>query len=233
MRIFLDTAEVAEIRRYADWGVVDGVTTNPSLVARSGRVFEEVVAEICAIVDGPVSAEVTALDAAGMVAEGRRLAAIHPNVVVKVPLVPEGLKATAALRADGVDVNVTLCFSLPQALLAAKAGATYVSPFVGRLDDLGQDGMALIDEIVTALRAYPALDTQVLVASVRNAEHVRRAALLGADAVTLPPKVLEQLVAHELTRKGLEAFLADWNRRAGAAPDPAAPRGPGAPGGRS
>lgn len=213
MRIFLDSADVADIRRYADWGVVDGVTTNPSLVARSGRNFEEVVAEICSIVDGPVSAEVTALDAAGMVSEGQRLAAIHSNVVVKVPLVPEGLKATTRLRADGIDVNVTLCFSLTQALLASKAGATYVSPFVGRLDDIGQNGMALIEEIVTAYRSYPELDTQVLVASVRSAEHVRQAALLGADVVTIPPKILDQMIAHDLTRKGLDAFLKDWAQR--------------------
>jgi transaldolase len=210
MQIFLDTAEVAEIRRYATWGVVDGVTTNPTLVARSGRVFEEVIAEICSIVDGPVSAEVTALDAAGMVAQAEALAALHPNVVIKVPLVPEGLAATRTLTARGTKVNVTLCFSANQALLAAKAGATYVSPFIGRLDDRGERGLDLVDEIVRILRHDPSLTTKVLVASVRHADHVRQAALLGADVATVPPKVLERMVAHDLTEKGLAAFLEDW-----------------------
>lgn len=210
MRIFLDTADVAEIRRYAAWGVVDGVTTNPSLIAKSGRVFEEVVAEICEIVDGPVSAEVTALDAEGMVEEGIRLADIHPQVVVKVPLVPAGLVATRQLADRGLRTNVTLCFSATQALLAAKAGATMVSPFIGRLDDRGERGMALIEDIVAIFRAYPRLTTQVLVASVRSTDHVREAARLGADIATIPPKVLEQMVAHELTDRGLAAFLEDW-----------------------
>lgn len=212
MKIFLDTAEVADIQRYAAWGIVDGVTTNPTLIAKSGRVFEDVVREICGLVDGPVSAEVTALDAAGMVSEGVRLAQLHPNVVVKVPLVPEGLKATRELTRRGLKTNVTLCFSLTQALLAAKAGATMVSPFVGRLDDVGVDGMALIAEIVGAFRQYR-YATQVLVASVRGLDHVRRAAALGADSVTLPPKILDQMVSHHLTDKGLAQFLKDWEAR--------------------
>jgi transaldolase len=212
MDIFLDTADVSEIRRYAAWGIVDGVTTNPSLIAKSGRIFEEVIEEICSIVDGPISAEVTATDAAGMIAEGRALARIHPNVTVKVPLTPEGLAATRALRRDGIAVNVTLCFSLNQAMLAGKAGATFVSPFVGRLDDRGQRGMALIEEIMAAYRSYSAIDTKVLVASIRHADHVRDAALLGAHAATLPPRILDQMVSHELTDRGLATFLADWKR---------------------
>ena len=210
MQIFLDTAEVDDIRKYAAWGVVDGVTTNPSLIAKSGRVFEEVIEEICAIVDGPISAEVTALDAAGMVAQAEPLAAIHPNVCIKVPLTPEGLKATKALRAKDVLVNVTLCFSATQALLAAKAGASFVSPFIGRLDDLGERGMALIEDIVRTYRNYPQFTTKVLVASVRNADHVRQAALVGADVSTIPPKIMDKMVSHDLTDKGLAAFLADW-----------------------
>jgi len=210
MQIFLDTAEVDDIRKYAAWGVVDGVTTNPSLIAKSGRIFEEVIEEICAIVDGPISAEVTALDAEGMVAQAEPLAAIHPNVCIKVPLTPEGLKATKALRAKDVLVNVTLCFSATQALLAAKAGASFVSPFIGRLDDLGERGMALIEDIVRMYRSYPRFTTKVLVASVRNADHVRQAALLGADVSTIPPKIMDKMVSHDLTDKGLAAFLADW-----------------------
>ncbi|MHC5009975.1 MAG: fructose-6-phosphate aldolase, partial [Planctomycetota bacterium] len=180
MKIFLDTAEVEPIRTYAAWGVVDGVTTNPSLVAKSGRVFEEVVEEICTIVDGPVSAEVTALEAKAMVAQAEPLAGIHPNVVIKVPLIPEGLKATRLLRDKGIRTNVTLCFSVTQAVLAAKAGATFVSPFIGRLDDIGVRGMELIEDIVQTYRNYD-FETQVLVASVRNVEHVREAGLVGAD----------------------------------------------------
>jgi transaldolase len=212
MKIFLDTAEVSEVRAYAAWGVVDGVTTNPSLVAKSGRVFEEVVAEMCDVVDGPVSAEVTARDAEGMVAEARPLAAIHENVVIKVPLVPEGLKATRALAEMGIRTNVTLCFSVTQALLAAKAGATWVSPFIGRLDDVGVRGMGLIEDIVRTYRNYD-LPTQVLVASVRSVEHVREAGLIGADVCTIPPKVLDKMVRHHLTDEGLEQFLADWRAR--------------------
>jgi len=209
MRIFLDTADVDAIRRYAAWGVVDGVTTNPSLIRKSGRVFEEVVEEICGIVDGPVSAEVTALEAEEMVAQARELAAIHPNVVIKVPLIPEGLKATRLLAERDVPTNVTLCFSATQALLAAKAGATYVSPFIGRLDDRGVRGMELIEDIVQTYRNYD-FDTQVLVASVRNVQHVHEAALVGADVCTIPPKVMDLMVRHDLTDQGLDAFLADW-----------------------
>lgn len=212
MKIFLDTADVAEIRKYAAWGIVDGVTTNPTLIARSGRVFEQVVREICALVDGPVSAEVTALDAEGMVAEGVELSRIHPNVVVKVPLVPEGLKATRELGRRGLRTNVTLCFSVTQALLAAKAGATMVSPFVGRLDDVGVDGMELVAEIVQAFTVYR-LETKVLVASVRSLEHVKRALAEGADIATLPPKILDLMVGHHLTDKGLAQFLKDWEAR--------------------
>jgi transaldolase len=212
VKIFLDTAEVAEIRKYAAWGIVDGVTTNPSLIAKSGRVFEEVVAEICSIVDGPVSAEVTALDAEGMVRQGVELAKIHANVVVKVPLIPEGLKATKELTRRKIRTNVTLCFSVTQALLAAKAGATMVSPFVGRLDDVGVDGMGLIAEILEALANYE-YTTEVLVASVRTLEHAKQAALLGAHIATLPPKILDLMVGHHLTDKGLAQFLKDWEGR--------------------
>ncbi len=209
MKIFLDTADVEQIRKYAAWGVVDGVTTNPSLIRKAGRVFEEVVEEICGIVDGPVSAEVTALDPDGMVEQGVTLSGIHPNVVIKVPLVPEGLQATRRLAEKEIPTNVTLCFSATQALLAAKAGATMVSPFIGRLDDRGVRGMDLIEEIVQIYANYP-VRTQVLVASVRSALHVREAALLGADICTVPPKVLDQMVRHDLTDAGLEAFLSDW-----------------------
>jgi transaldolase len=222
MQIFLDTAETAEIRKYAAWGVVDGVTTNPSLVAKSGRVFEEVVEEICSIVDGPVSAEVTALDAPGMIQQAMPLAAIHPNVVIKLPLIPEGLKACRELTSRGTKTNVTLCFSATQALLAAKAGATYVSPFIGRLDDIGESGMDLIRDIVTTFRAY-SFATKVLVASVRSVDHVRQAGLLGADVCTIPPSVLDKMVQHHLTDKGLAQFLKDWESRSPAARGAAAP----------
>ncbi len=221
MQIFLDTAEVDDIRTYAAWGVIDGVTTNPSLIAKSGRVFEEVIAEICEIVDGPISAEVTALDAEGMVAQAEPLAAIHPNVTIKVPLIPEGLKATKVLSGRGIKTNVTLCFSLNQAVLAAKAGATFVSPFIGRLDDRGERGMELIEEIVHAYEQYPEFHTQVLVASVRNADHVRQAALAGADIATIPPKIMDKMVKHDLTDSGLAAFLADWESAKTAATQPA------------
>jgi transaldolase len=210
MKFFIDTADIAEIRDLARTGLVDGVTTNPSLVAKSGRKFLDVVAEICAVVPGPVSAEVTALDAATMLAEGRKLAKIANNVTVKVPLTPDGLKACRTLTGEGTMVNVTLCFSVAQALLAAKAGATFVSPFVGRLDDVGQSGMDLIRDIVAIYRNYPALETQVLVASIRHPMHVVEAARLGAHVGTLPPNVLRQMFVHPLTEKGLAAFLADW-----------------------
>lgn len=212
MKLFLDTAEVDEIRRYVPWGVVDGITTNPSLVAKSGRVFEDVIREICAIVDGPVSAEVVAVDPEGMVREGVHLAAIHPNVVVKVPLTPAGLVATRALSDRDVRTNVTLCFSANQALLAAKAGASFVSPFIGRLDDVGQRGLDLIRDIMAVYRAYPSIRTEVIVASVRHGEHVREAATMGAHVATVPPKILDAMVGHPLTDKGLAAFLSDWEK---------------------
>jgi len=210
MRFFVDTADVAEIADLAATGLVDGVTTNPSLVAKTGRPFLEVLAEICRLVDGPVSAEVTATDQAGMLREAERLLAVARNVCIKVPLTLDGLKACRALAGRGVAVNVTLCFSPAQALLAAKAGATFVSPFVGRLDDVAHDGMRLIADIVQIYRNYPTLKTEVLVASVRHPGHVVEAARLGAHVATLPPAVIRQLVRHPLTDKGLEAFLADW-----------------------
>lgn len=210
MKFFVDTADVAEIKDLAATGLVDGITTNPSLVAKTGRSFLEVVEEICGIVSGPVSAEVTATDHETMLAEGRKLAALADNVCVKVPLTPDGLKTCKALSDDGVQVNVTLCFSAAQALLAAKAGATFISPFVGRLDDIGTDGMDLIADIVQIYANYPEYDTEVLVASVRGPNHVVQAAKLGADVATLPPAVLRALFKHPLTDRGLDAFLADW-----------------------
>ncbi|MBT3372477.1 MAG: fructose-6-phosphate aldolase [Rhodospirillaceae bacterium] len=212
MKFFVDTADVAEIRDLAATGLLDGVTTNPSLVAKTGRDFFEVVAEICELVDGPVSAEVTATEAEAMVAEGRTLAKIADNVAVKVPLTWDGLKACKALSGDGTQVNVTLCFSANQALLAAKAGATFVSPFVGRLDDIGHDGMQLIAEILEIYGNYDSIQTEVLVASIRSPMHVLHAARLGADVCTIPPNVIQQLAKHTLTDKGLEAFLADWQK---------------------
>jgi len=210
MKFFVDTADVAEIRDLAATGLLDGVTTNPSLIAKSGRDFKEVIAEICAIVPGPVSAEVTALDAAGMVAEGRELAKIAKNVTIKVPLTMEGLKACRTLTSEGTLVNVTLCFSANQALLAAKAGATFISPFIGRLDDIGLDGMMLIKEIRQIYDNYPGLSTEILAASIRTVNHVKDAALIGADVATIPPSILKQLVKHPLTDKGIEMFMADW-----------------------
>jgi len=210
MKFFLDTADVAEIRELAATGLIDGITTNPSLIAKSGRQFVDAIAEICAVIPGPVSAEVTATDHATMLAEGRKLAAIAPNVVVKTPLTLDGLRTCKALRADGIRVNVTLCFSPAQAILAAKARASYISPFVGRLDDVGSDGMGLIADIVQIYEAYPEFETEVLVASVRHPVHVVAAAKLGADVVTLPPAIFRQLYNHPLTDKGLTAFLADW-----------------------
>ncbi|MDE2006269.1 MAG: fructose-6-phosphate aldolase [Rhodospirillales bacterium] len=210
MKFFVDTADVAEIKLLAASGLLDGVTTNPSLVAKSGRKMRDVIAEICAIVPGPVSAEVAATEYDGMLAEARILRGIARNVTIKVPLTPDGLRACRWLTQDGAMVNVTLCFSPAQALLAAKAGASFVSPFVGRLDDIGESGMALIGEIMTIFRQYPALKTEVLVASVRHPMHVVEAAKLGAHVATVPPAVLRQLFAHPLTDKGLAAFLADW-----------------------
>jgi transaldolase len=212
MKFFVDTADVAEIRELATTGLLDGVTTNPSLVAKAGRDFKEIITEICQVVSGPVSAEVAALDTDGMLKEGRALARIAKNVTVKVPLTWAGLKACKALTSEGTMVNVTLCFSANQALLAAKAGATFVSPFIGRLDDIGLDGMDLIREIRTIYDNYPALKTEILAASIRNVGHVREAALIGADVATVPPGVLKALVAHPLTDKGIEMFLADWKK---------------------
>ncbi len=212
MKFFVDTADVDAIRDLADTGLVDGVTTNPSLIAKSGRDFVEVVKEICDIVDGPISAEVTAVAYKEMLAEGRKLAKIHDNITVKVPLTRDGLKTCKALSEDGTMVNVTLCFSANQALLAAKAGASFISPFVGRLDDIAMDGMQLILDIVEIYDNYPALMTEVLVASVRSPMHVLEAAKMGADVCTLPPEVLLALFNHPLTDKGLEAFLADWQK---------------------
>ncbi|NQV59904.1 MAG: fructose-6-phosphate aldolase [Alphaproteobacteria bacterium] len=212
MKFFVDTADVAEIRDLAATGLLDGVTTNPSLIAKSGRDFFDVVAEICELVDGPVSAEVAATEADAMVAEGRALARIADNVAVKVPLTWDGLKACHTLRQDGTQVNVTLCFSANQALLAAKAGASFISPFVGRLDDIGHDGMQLIAEILEIYGNYDNFQTEVLVASIRSPMHVLHAARLGADVCTIPPDVIRQLTKHVLTDKGLDAFLADWQK---------------------
>ncbi|MDX2289963.1 MAG: fructose-6-phosphate aldolase [Hyphomicrobiaceae bacterium] len=212
MKFFVDTADVAEIREIAATGLLDGVTTNPSLIAKSGRDFKETIAEICEIVSGPVSAEVAALDTEGMLAEGRELAKIAKNVTIKVPLTMEGLRACKALTSEGTLVNVTLCFSATQALLAAKAGATFVSPFIGRLDDVGLDGMELISEIRQIYDNYPALSTDILAASIRTVNHVKDAALVGADVATIPPSILKALVKHPLTDKGLEQFLADWKK---------------------
>jgi transaldolase len=211
MKLFIDTAEVDEIREASSWGILDGCTTNPSLVAKSGRRFEEVVVEICDIVQGPVSAEVVSTEAEAMVTEGRHLAELNEHVVVKVPMSAEGLKATRRLAAEGIDVNVTLIFQPGQGLLAAKAGAAYVSPFVGRLDDIGEDGMQVVESLVDMLDNYD-YGTRVLVASVRGPGHVIRAAELGADVATCPFGVLQQLVKHPLTDIGLAKFLADWEK---------------------
>jgi len=210
MRFFVDTADVEAIRELAATGLVDGVTTNPSLVAKSGRDFIEVLGEICALVPGPVSAEVAATESRAMLAAAHRLTQVADNVVIKVPLTPDGLKACRTLTDDGTPVNVTLCFSAAQAILAAKAGARYVSPFIGRLDDIGTDGLGLIGEIVQIYDAYPDFTTEVLVASVRNAAHVVEAAKMGAHVATIPPAVLHAMFKHPLTDKGLDACLADW-----------------------
>lgn len=212
MKFFIDTADTKEIRELAATGMLDGVTTNPSLIAKSGRRILDVIAEICTIVPGPVSAEVAATDFETMLAEGRKLASIAPNVAVKVPLTPDGLRACKALSDEGRMVNVTLCFSPGQAILAAKAGATFVSPFVGRLDDISQDGMGLIADICQIYKQYAAFKTEVLVASVRHPGHLIEAAKLGAHVATIPPAVLRQLFQHPLTDKGLAAFLADWKK---------------------
>lgn len=212
MKFFIDTAEIDDIRELAATGMVDGVTTNPSLIARSGRDFMEVLAEICDAVPGPVSAEVTALETGAMLSEAKELRAVANNVCIKLPLTWDGLKACRALTDDGCLVNVTLCFSANQALLAAKAGATFISPFVGRLDDIGLDGMELISDICDIYENYEQFNTEVLVASIRSPEHVRQAALLGAHVSTIPPNVVRSLINHPLTDKGLAAFLADWEK---------------------
>jgi transaldolase len=211
MQFFIDSADIGEIRKALALGLCDGVTTNPSLVAKTGRKFGEVLREITSAVPGPVSAEVTALDYEGMMAEGRKYAKVASNVVIKVPLIVEGLRAVRDLTAEGIRTNVTLCFSPVQALLAAKAGATYVSPFVGRLDDVSEDGMALIAQIIEIYRNYD-FPTKVLVASVRHPIHVLESARLGADVATLPYSVIEQLAKHPLTDAGLKKFLADWEK---------------------
>ncbi|CBK40268.1 MAG: fructose-6-phosphate aldolase [Nitrospira sp.] len=210
MQIYLDTANVKEIQEGANLGLIDGVTTNPSLVAKEGRSFKEMLLEICKMVDGPISAEVVGVESEAMIKEGRDLAKVHKNIVVKVPLIPEGLRATKKLAAEGIRVNVTLCFSPTQALLAAKAGAWCVSPFIGRLDDVSSDGMALIRQIVTIYKNYD-YKTQVLVASVRHPQHVVEAALAGGHICTMPYAVFQQLVKHPLTDIGLKKFLADWD----------------------
>lgn len=210
MKFFVDTAEIAEIRELAATGMLDGVTTNPSLIAKSGRNILEVIAEICEVVEGPVSAEVAATEYKQMLAEAAVLKKIASNVTIKVPLTQDGLKACYALSQEGTMVNVTLCFSAAQALLAAKAGASFISPFVGRLDDIGQNGMDLIADIVQIYANYPAIKTEVLVASIRNPIHLIEAAKMGADVATIPPSVIKQLYNHPLTDKGLAAFLKDW-----------------------
>ncbi len=210
MKFFIDSAEINEIKEVAAYGLVDGVTTNPSLIAKSGRDFKEVIAEICKIVSGPVSAEVAATDYENMIREGDILSKIAKNVCIKLPMTMDGIKACKYFSDKGIQTNVTLCFSATQAILAAKAGATFVSPFVGRLDDIGQDGLALIEEICAIYANYPNFKTEVLVASVRSPFHITGAAKIGAHVATLPAKVLKQLIAHPLTDKGIEIFTKDW-----------------------
>jgi transaldolase len=212
MKFFIDTANIEEIKKGVEMGMVDGVTTNPSLIAKEKKPFETILKEICAAVDGPISAEVVSLDAAGMLVEGRQLAALHSNIVIKVPMVTEGLKAVKQFAAEGIKTNVTLVFSATQALLAAKAGATFVSPFVGRLDDISLTGMDLVSDIMTIYDNY-GYQTEVIVASIRNPVHVLDAALIGADIATIPYNVIAQLAKHPLTDIGMEKFLADWEKR--------------------
>jgi transaldolase len=211
MKFFIDTANIAEIKDAHSMGMVDGVTTNPSLIAKEGRIFEDIIKEICEIVDGPISAEVISTDYEGMIQEAGKLAEIHDNIVVKIPMTIDGIKATKTLTEEGIKTNVTLVFSPLQALMAAKAGATFVSPFVGRIDDISSDGMLLVEQIVEIYNNY-AFDTQVIVASVRNPLHVLDAALMGADIATIPYSVLSRLASHPLTDKGLKAFLDDWKK---------------------
>jgi transaldolase len=214
LKFFIDTANIAEIKDANDMGMVDGVTTNPSLIAREDGEFKEIIAQICEIVEGPVSAEVISLEYAGMVEEARDLAKIADNITVKIPMTVEGLKAVKTLTDEGIKTNVTLVFSALQALMAAKAGATYVSPFVGRLDDLAQEGMGLIEEIAQIIANYD-FDTQIIVASVRSPLHVLDSALLGADVATIPYGILKKLASHHMTDKGIDAFMADWNKKNG------------------
>lgn len=209
MKLFIDSANIDEIKDINSWGVICGVTTNPSLIAKEGRVFEEVVKEITNIVDGPISAEVISLESEGMVKEGRELAKIHPNIIIKVPMTMEGLKAVKIFKAEGIKTNVTLIFSSTQALLAARAGASYVSPFVGRLDDIGNDGMYLIRDIVEIFQMHN-IDSEIIAASIRNPIHVSACAKMGADIATIPYKVFMQMLDHPLTDKGIENFLKDW-----------------------
>ena len=209
MKIFMDTANVDEIKQYVDWGVVYGVTTNPSLIAKSGRTQAQVIPEIAALVSGPVSAEVISTECAGMVEEARKLAKIAENVVIKIPCIPEGLKAVKILSAEGIKTNVTLVFSMSQSLLAARAGATFVSPFIGRLDDIGENGVQLVDNIVKAFKLY-GIETEVIAASIRNLEHVEKVMLTGCQIATIPTKVLAQMINHPLTDKGLAQFMADY-----------------------
>jgi transaldolase len=211
MKFFIDTANIEEIKKAKELGMLDGVTTNPTLVSKEGRDFEELIKEICNIVDGPVNAEVVSTDSEGMIEEARGLAKLADNIVVKIPLIEEGLKAVRILTSDGIKTNVTLCFSSIQALMAAKAGAAYISPFVGRLDDISHKGMDLVEQILVIYENY-GFDTEVIVASIRNPLHVVDAALMGADIATIPYKVMAQLIKHPLTDIGLEKFLADWNK---------------------
>ncbi len=211
MKFFIDTANIAEIKEAASMGMVDGVTTNPSLIAREGRDFKEIITEISQIIDGPISAEVISLEYAGMVEEARELVKIHENIVIKIPMTTEGLKATRTLTDEGIKTNVTLIFSPLQALMAAKAGATYVSPFVGRLDDLSQDGLVIIEQLVTIFENY-GYNTEIIVASVRNPMHVLDSALAGADVATIPFGVMKKLAGHPLTDKGIQAFMDDWDK---------------------
>ena len=210
MKFFIDSADIEAIKKFTKSGMVDGVTTNPSIIAKSGRNIKEVISEICGIVNGPVSAEVTATKTENMIEEGKYLSKIANNVAVKVPLTWDGLETCKVLSDQNIMVNVTLCFSSQQALLAAKAGATFISPFIGRLDDIGEDGMELIKDIRNIYDNYPNLSTEILAASIRSLDHVKKASLIGADIATLPPSVLEELALHPLTDKGLKAFLDDW-----------------------
>ncbi len=211
MKLYLDTANLEEIRQAAQWGVLSGITTNPSLAAREDEDFTKILPSICELVDGPVSAEVISLEYEGMIKEARKLAAVHPNVVIKIPIIPEGMRAVKALSAEGIRVNVTLIFSVNQALLAARAGAAYVSPFVGRLDDIGNSGIELVRDIVDVINLHN-LDIEVIAASIRHPEHVSAAALAGAHIATIPFKVLRQMFRHPLTDLGIESFLSDWKK---------------------